>query len=367
VSALYGLLRKETYHILRDRRTLGVLIFMPIVQVMLFGFSISTDVRDVRMVIVDPTPDATTLAIRDRFAAGGIFRVIGVSQTEQPLDRLFRADTAQVALIFEPAFGRHLAAGDAAQLLVITDATEPNTGSSRQLYVNAVIQQYESDMGKRSGAVRITPQVRSRFNPTRESTNLFVPGLMAMVLTIIAALMTALSLTREKETGTMEALLVSPLRPWQIIVGKVAPYLGIGFVSVLAVLGVAKIVFHVPMQGSLALLLAEGTLFILVALSLGILVSARTSSQRVAMLAAMMGTMLPTQMLSGFIFPIESMPRPLQWVSIIVPARWFVLIARGIMLKGIGLTYLWRETLVLAAMTLVLLVASTRSFKVRLR
>jgi len=367
VSALYGLLRKETYHILRDRRTLGVLIFMPIVQVMLFGFSIRTDVRDVRMVIVDPAPDATTLAIRDRFAAGGIFRVIGVSQTEQPLDHLFRTDTAQVALIFEPAFGQHLAAGDAAQLLVITDATEPNTGASRQLYVNAVIQQYESDMGKEPGAVRITPQVRSRFNPTRESTNLFVPGLMAMVLTIIAALMTALSLTREKETGTMEALLVSPLRPWQIIVGKVAPYLGIGFVSVLAVLGVAKIVFHVPMQGSLALLLAEGTLFILVALSLGILVSARTSSQRVAMLAAMMGTMLPTQMLSGFIFPIESMPRPLQWVSIIVPARWFVFIARGIMLKGIGLTYLWRETLVLAAMTLVLLVASARSFKVRLQ
>lgn len=165
----------------------------------------------------------------------------------------------------------------------------------------------------------------------------------------------------------MEALLVSPLRPWQIIVGKVAPYLGIGFVSVLAVLVVAKLVFHVPMEGSLTLLLAEGTLFILVALSLGILVSARTSSQRVALLAAMMGTMLPTQMLSGFIFPLESMPRSLQWLSIIVPARWFVFIARGIMLKGVGLVYLWRETLVLAAMTLVLLAASMRSFKVRLQ
>jgi ABC-2 type transport system permease protein len=190
---------------------------------------------------------------------------------------------------------------------------------------------------------------------------------MAMVLNIIAALMTALSLTREKETGTMEALLVSPLRPWQIIVGKVAPYLAIGFVSVLAVLAVAKLVFQVPMEGSLTLLLAEGTLFILVALSLGILVSARTSSQRVALLAAMMGTMLPTQMLSGFIFPLESMPRPLQWISVVVPARWFVFIARGIMLKGVGLVYLWRETLVLAAMTVVLLAASARSFKVRLQ
>jgi len=367
MSALFGLLRKETYHILRDRRTLFVLIFMPIVQVILFGFSIRTDVRDVRMVIVDPTPDATTLEIRDRFAAVGIFRILGVSPTAGPLDHLFRTDTAQVALIFEPRFGEHFAAGDPAQLLVITDATEPNTGASRQLYVNAVIQQYESERGRRAGTVQIIPQVRSRFNPTRESTNLFVPGLMAMVLNIIAALMTALSLTREKETGTMEALLVSPLRPWQIIVGKVTPYLGIGFISVLAVLGVAKLVFQVPMEGSLALLLAEGTLFILVALSLGILISARTSSQRVALLAAMMGTMLPTQMLSGFIFPLESMPRPLQWISIVVPARWFVFIARGIMLKGVGLVYLWRETLVLAAMTLLLLVASARSFKVRLQ
>jgi len=366
MSALVGLLRKETYHILRDRRTLFVLIFMPIVQVILFGFSIRTDVRDVRMVVVDPTPDATTLEIRDRFATGGIFRILGVSQTDDVLDHLFRTDTAQVALVFEPGFGRHFAAGDPAQLLVITDATEPNTGSARQMYVNAVIQQYENDQ-RPPGGLRITPQVRARFNPTRESTNLFVPGLMAMVLNIIAALMTALSLTREKETGTMEALLVSPLRPWQIIVGKVAPYLAIGFVSVLAVLAVAKLVFQVPMEGSLTLLLAEGTLFILVALSLGILVSARTSSQRVALLAAMMGTMLPTQMLSGFIFPLESMPRPLQWISVVVPARWFVFIARGIMLKGVGLVYLWRETLVLAAMTVILLAASARSFKVRLQ
>jgi ABC-2 type transport system permease protein len=162
-------------------------------------------------------------------------------------------------------------------------------------------------------------------------------------------------------------LLVSPLKPWQIIVGKVAPYLVIGFVSVLAVLLEAALIFHVPMKGSLALLLFEGTLFTLVALSLGILVSARTSSQRVAMMGALIGTMLPTQMLSGFIFPIESMPRALQWVSNIVPAKWFVLIARGIMLKGVGIAYLWQETLILGAMTLFLLVASARSFHVRLQ
>ena len=165
----------------------------------------------------------------------------------------------------------------------------------------------------------------------------------------------------------MEALLVSPLRPWLIFVGKVAPYMLIGFVSVITVLIEARLVFGVPVRGSLVLLLAEGVLFILVALSMGILISARTSSQRVAMMGALLGTMLPTQMLSGFIFPIESMPKVLQVISDAVPAKWFVLIARGIMLKGVGLAYLWQETLVLTGTAALLLVASTRSFKVRLQ
>jgi ABC-2 type transport system permease protein len=367
MNALWGLLKKETYHILRDRRTLAVLIFMPIVQVVLFGYSISTDVKDVRLAVVDPAPDATTLAIRARLTATDMFRTVAVLSREAELDPLFQTDTAQIGVVFAPGFAQRLASGDDAQILIITDATEPNSSSARQSYVSAVIQQYQRDQGPPRGRVRIEPQVRARFNPTRESANLFVPGLMATVLTIISALMTALSLTREKETGTMEALLVSPLRPWQIIVGKVAPYLVIGFVSVLAVLLEATLIFHVPMRGSLALLLFEGTLFTLVALALGILVSARTSSQRVAMMGALLGTMLPTQMLSGFIFPIESMPRVLQWVTNIVPAKWFVLIARGIMLKGVGITYLWQETLILGAMTLVLLVASARSFHVRLQ
>jgi ABC-2 type transport system permease protein len=178
--------------------------------------------------------------------------------------------------------------------------------------------------------------------------------------------MTAISLTREKETGTMEALLVSPLRPWQIIVGKVAPYLLVGFISVIGVVLEARIVFNVPMRGSGALLLFEGLIYILVSLSLGILISSRTSSQRVAMMGALVGTLLPTMLLSGFIFPIESMPWPLRAMSVVVPARWFVLVARGIMLKGVGLAYLWPATLGLLAMAFVLLAASTHSFDERL-
>jgi len=275
-------------------------------------------------------------------------------------------DAGQGAVVFEAGFAERLARGIPTGLLIIADATEPNTGSIVAAYATAVVQGYQQDALPPRGAVRIVPSVRMRFNPTRESSNLFVPGLMAFVLTIISSLMTAISLTREKEMGTLEALLVSPLRPWQIILGKVAPYLAVGFASVVGVILEARLVFHVPLRGSLGLLLLEGLLFILVSLSLGILISARTSSQRVAMMGALVGTMLPTMLLSGFIFPLESMPWPLQALSVVVPARWFVLVARSIMLKGVGVAYLWRPTLVLLAMALVLLTASTRAFHERL-
>ncbi len=367
MKALLGLLRKEVYHILRDRRTLVVIIALPIVQVVIFGYAIRTDVDHVRLAIVDPSPDATTLAIRNRLDAAGLFRTVAVLPQMDRLESLFARGEAQGAVVFEPGFSGKLARGLPAQLLIVSDTTEPNTGSIVQAYATISVQQYAREIAApQRGEIRIVPAVRMRFNPTRQSSNLFVPGLMAFVLTIISSLMTAISLTREKESGTMEALLVSPLRPWQIIVGKVTPYLVVGFISVVGVILEARLIFHVPLRGSIALLLLEGLLFILVSLSLGILISARTSSQRVAMMGALIGTMLPTMLLSGFIFPIESMPAALQAISRVVPARWFVLVARGIMLKGVGLLYLWRATLVLVAMAALLLAASTRSFHERL-
>jgi ABC-2 type transport system permease protein len=205
-----------------------------------------------------------------------------------------------------------------------------------------------------------------RFNPTLESVNLFVPGLIAVLLTVVSALMSAISLSREKETGTLEVLLVSPLRPWQIIVGKLLPYLSLGFLNLASVLLAAWLVFGVPFRGSLPLLVAEALLFILASMALGVLIAARTSSQRTAMVGALMGLMLPTLLLSGMIFPISSMPGWLQALSNVVPGRWFLLIARGIMLKGVGLAELWQETTILLGMTVMLLVASIRAFDVRL-
>jgi ABC-2 type transport system permease protein len=366
MSAFAGLLRKEWLHILRDRRTLLVVIFMPILQVVLFGYAIRTDVSSIRLAIVDPSPDASTIELRSRFGATDAFRIVSVLPNAGTLDGLFASGAIQEAVVLDGDFANRLARGLPARILIVADASEPNSGSAMESYALGVIQGYERDIAVKGGAVRIIPEARMRFNPTRASSNLFVPGLIAFVLTIISALMTAISLTREKETGTMEILLVSPLRPIQIIVGKVLAYLVIGFVSVLLVVAEARLIFAVPLRGSLLLLLAEGVLFILTSLSLGILISSRTSSQRVAMIGALAGTMLPTILLSGFIFPIESMPWPLRFISNIVPAKWFVLIARGIMLKGIGLEYLWPQTLILFAMTIVLVAAATRSFRVRL-
>jgi ABC-2 type transport system permease protein len=369
MSPLLALLRKEAYHIRRDRRTLLVVLALPVVQVMLFGSAIRTDVDRVRVAIVDPAPDEATLALRNRFAATDTFRIVAIVPRASELDPLFRSTEAQAGVVLPAGFAEYLSGRSTAPVQIVVDATDPNTGSVLRAYTEAVIRGYEREQVRLkadAANVHIAATIRMRFNPTRESSNIFVPGLMAFVLTILASLMTAISLTREKETGTIEALLVSPLRPWSIILGKVLPYLAIGLIAAVAIIAEARLVFDVPLRGSVTLLIAEALLFILTSLALGILVSTRTSSQRVAMMMTMVGSMLPNILLSGFIFPIESMPLPLRLISQAVPGQWFVTIARGIMLKGVGLEYLWKETLILGGMAVLLLAVSTRAFKARL-
>jgi ABC-2 type transport system permease protein len=366
VNALRAFVIKEFHHILRDRQTLTILLLMPLVQVVLFGFALRSDVRDIRLAVVDPAPDHATMELRSRFEGTGRFRIVGVFKTPDAIGPLFRRGSADVAIVFEPGFANDLEGTEPARLLVAIDASDPNTGTTYLTYTRAVIQSYQSELNARTNRVRIATETRMRFNPTLESVNLFVPGLIALVLVLVSALMTAISLSREKERGTMEVLLVSPLRPQQIIVGKVLPYLVLAFANVLTALLAAWAIFHVPFRGSIPLLLAESILYTLVSLALGVLVAARTSSQRAAMLTALLATMLPSALLSGMIFPIASMPGWLQPVTNIVPAKWFIVIARGIMLKGVGLAILWRETLILSVMAMLLLAAAMRSFKPRL-
>jgi ABC-2 type transport system permease protein len=366
VRAFLGFVRKETLHLLRDRQTLAILLLFPVVQVLIFGFAVRTDVRDIAIAIVDPTPDVATTELRERIDASDRFHIVGVASSVQGLDLQFRHGSIRQALVLPTDVERRLGRGDSLPVQLLTDGSDPNTGGIMQGYATAIIQRWYLDAVPAGGALRIDTQARMRYNPTLESSHLFVPGLVAFVLTLISALMTAISITREKETGTMEMLLVSPIRPMAIVAGKVIPYIVLAFVSVLLVLVAARIVFGVPLRGSLVLLLAESGLYIVTALALGIVISTKAPNQRTAMIAALAGLMLPTLVLSGFIFPLDSLPRPLQWLSYVVPARWFLAIVRGIMLKGAGLATLWQETLILVGMTLFLLAKGSRGLAIRL-
>lgn len=370
-QALRAFMVKEIRHILRDRQTLTILLLLPLAMVVLFGYALRSDVNEVRVVFVDPAPDHVTAAIRGRFAGNGRFQVAGTVPTVAAVERLFRRSEADVAVVFEPDFAGRLAHGTAGGLLLIVDASDPNTGTTIQAYASAVVGEAQRELGGpspgvQSPGVRLEMRTRMRYNPTLESVNLFIPGLIALVLTLVCALMSAISLSREKERGTLEVLLVSPLRPWQIILGKVLPYLLLALVNVVTALLAAWVVFRVPFHGSIALLLAASMLYSMVSLALGVFVAAVTTSQRAAMIGAMAGTMLPNELLSGMIFPIASLPQWLQPVTAIIPARWFIVISRGIMLKGVGIAHLWQEMLVLTAMLVVFLLLAVRNFRARL-
>lgn len=363
-GALGAFMRKEVRHLLRDRQTLTILLLLPLAQLLLFGFAVRTDIHEVRVAIASPTPDPLVSALRTRFAHGGRFQVLPAVSSASDIESLFRKGAVDVGLVFDADVDAGASHGTPRQVQLLIDAADPNTGTTMQNYALAVLRSWQAEQG--TGGVRIEPRLRMRFNPTLASANLFVPGLIALILTLVTALMTALSLSREKERGSFEILLVSPLHPWQIILGKVLPYLGLAMINVISVLVAAWLVFDVPLVGSLALLLGASVLFALVSLSLGVLIAAVTSSQMAATLAALMGTMMPSTLLSGLIFPIDSMPLPLRVISSIVPARWFIDIVRGVMLKGVGFFDVWHQLAVLALMLTVLLIAAIRRTSVRL-
>lgn len=365
-TALLAFMRKELRHVLRDRQTLAILLLLPVVQLLLFGVAVRTDVRNVRVAVVAAQPDAAVAALRNRLAFSGRFILQEDVASLAALEARFREGRVDVGVLLPDNVSDRLGSGTPVQIQVVTDASDPNTGTTLQNYTLAALRDWQRTLGVTQAPVQIETRVRMRFNQTLESVNLFVPGLIALILTLVAAMMTAISLSREKEGGTYELLLVSPLHPWQIIVGKVIPYLGLAMVNLVTVLAVARVIFHVPFRGSVTLLLAASALFALVSLSLGVLIAAVTRSQLAALLAALGGTMLPSTLLSGLIFPIASMPLPLQLLSNLVPARWFIVIVRGVMLKGAGLGVLWLPLAVLTLMLVLLLAVSIRRTSVRL-
>lgn len=365
-AALRAFMQKEVRHLLRDKQTLSILLLLPLAQLLLFGFAVRTDVNNIRVVVVAPSSDLATAALHTQLENSGRFTVLPSVRTVPEVEALFRSERVDVGIFLEGGVADALAAGDLVRIEIVADASDPNNGTTMQNYTVAALRQWQQRLGASTPGVRIDTRVRMRFNQTLESVNLFVPGLIALILTLVASLMTAISLSKEKERGTYEILLVSPLHPWQIIIGKVMPYLVLSMANLGTVLLAAKLVFGVPFVGSMPLLIATAMLFALVSLSLGVLIAAITNSQLAAMLAALGGTMLPSTMLSGMIFPIASLPLPLQVISNIVPARWFIMISRGIMLKGAGIGELWVPIAVLCFMLAVLLTLAIRRTSVRL-
>lgn len=357
MNAFIGFVRKEFCHIFRDRRTLVILFGMPVVQLLLFGYAIRNELRQADLAVWDRSADVETRLLISKLFASETFRFAGYVESEAQIDALFRSGRARQVIVFEDGFARRLERDGRAGITILTDASDPNQAQVLRAAVEGVLQGSRPSMAV---------SVRMLFNPELRSANLFVPGLIAIILMLVSTLLTSISITREKELGTMETLLASPLPPTQIIVGKVVPYLVLSVVNLSTVLALAVTVFDVPFVGNPVLFYATALLFTLTALSLGILISTKAKTQQVAMMVSLGGLLLPTILLSGFIFPIQNMPVPLQILSHAVPARWFLEIARGIMLKGVGMAELWQETVVLLGMTAVFIGVSVRNLNPRI-
>ncbi|MEI6435243.1 MAG: ABC transporter permease [Bacteroidota bacterium] len=361
-----GFVIKEIFHIFRDYRTLMILFGLPAVQLLLFGYVLTNEIKDAKIAIYDPSKDAVTRKLSEKILSSGYFMLEQNLNSVAEIEPAFRQGEVKLALIYESDFAGKLEKNGKARIQIIADASDPNTANILVNYTTGIISNYLAAINSEKVPAQIIPEVRMMYNGELKGVFMFVPGLMAMLLMLISALMTSLSITREKELGTMELLLVSPLRPAQIIIGKVFPYVFLAFIDACIILGLGNAVFGVPIRGSVALLLLESFLYISMALSLGILISTITNSQQTAMMISLVALMLPTILLSGFIFPVENMPVILQVFCSIMPPKYYITIIKSIMLQGNGVIYVWRETLILAGFTLFFLALSIKKFNIRL-
>jgi ABC-2 type transport system permease protein len=367
MTQLLSFIKKEFRHIFRDYRTMAILFGIPVIQLLVFGTVIKNEIKDVKIAVYDQSKDETTQRITNKILSSGYFILSENLRNTDGIEDIFRKGKVKEVIVFENGFGEKLKREGTAHLQIIADASDPNIGRLAAAYTKGIVNDFAlKEMPGLQRPLQINTEVRMFFNEEMKSVYMFVPGIMALILMLISAMMTSISITREKEMGTMEVLLVSPLKPVQIILGKVTPYLLLSIINALTILLIGHFIFGVPIHGSVILLLAETVLFIMMALCLGILISTIAQSQMVAMFISMVALMLPTMLLSGFIFPISNMPRILQILSYIMPARYYVEIVRSIMLKGVGLAFLWQETLILAGMMFFFVIVSVRKFKIRL-
>ena len=367
MNQFFVFVKKEWLHIWRDRRTLVILVGMPVIQILLYGFALTNEVKNSKVAIFDQSRDEATTAISDEIAASRYFNLVKNVYSYKDIGATFRQGKIRMAIVFPQGFRDDLLHTNHAQIQLIADASDPNTANTLTNYATAIINDYQQSINQNVQLpYTIKTQVRMLYNPELKGAYNFVPGVMALVLMLVCAMMTSISIVREKEMGTMEVILVSPLKPFRIIIAKTVPYLFVSMMNIASILLLSVYALDVPITGNLGLLIGESILFTITSLSLGILISNTAKTQQTAQFTSMMSLFLPTLLFSGFLFPVENMPIALQVISNMVPAKWYYIIVKAVMIKGLGFSAVWKETLILVAMTMVLLGISIRNFKIRL-
>ncbi len=358
MNSFFSFVLKETRHILRDVRTVMILFGMPIVMMLLFGFAISTDIQNVKVVVVGSAIDTWTHSIVEQVNASEYFSVVAQVSTPSEAEALIRNRTADIGIVFTHNFANHSLDGTAG-IQLITDAADPNTAIQQGSYLQQVVQNGMSGMAMPvSQKLLYNPQMKSAYN--------FVPGIMGMLLMLICAMMTAVSIVREKERGTMEVLLVSPVRPLMIIIAKAVPYMLLAILILVCILLLSAFVLDVPVAGSIFWIFVISLIYILLALSLGLLISVIANTQLVAILVSAVILLMPSIMLSGMMYPIECMPAILQYVSQIVPAKWYISAMRKLLIMGVDVRMILTELTILTGMMLLLLFIALKKFNNRL-
>lgn len=352
MKQFWAFIKKETRHIFRDTRTMIILFGMPVVMMLLFGFAITTDVKDVRTVVVTTNYDHQTQRLVDRLNASEYFIVSQRVTTPAEAERLIRNQQADMAIVFSPQYANRPTQHG---IQFITDGIDPNTALTRQAYAQQILSEQTQ-----------APLSRMLYNPQMKSAYNFVPGIIGLLLTLICAMMTSVSIVKEKERGTMEVLLVSPMRPLLIMIAKAIPYLVLSLVILVTVILMSRYVLDVPLKGNITAIFLVSMLYILLALSFGLLVSVIASTQVTALLISGMLLLIPCILLSGMIYPIESMPRLLQWLTAVMPARWFISAIKKLMIMGVSWRMALQEILVMSGMTVAILTIALAKFKTRL-
>lgn len=362
---LRAFIHKEFLHVFRDKRTLLIMFGLPIAQLLIFGYALTNEVKNARLLIVNPVSDVANEQLIQKIDASSYFTVTHVEKNAQNLEKYFKNGEAQCAMIFPENFSSSQA--EPAEVQIITDATDPNFAKTVINYLTAIVMDFvQQPSAGNQPMMQIKSEVRMLYNPSLNGSMNFVPGVIAMIMMIVCTTLASVAVVREKETGTMEVLLVSPVRPIYVLISKAVPYFVLSVAIFVVVMLISNLMLDVPIRGNLLLITLISVVYILTCLAFGLMISNVTTSQSEAMLISIVAIMLPILIFTGFLFPLENMPLIFQWIANILPSRWYFLIIQSVMLKGLGIADVWVELCILLGMMVVLLGISLRKFNIRL-